>query len=86
MALIHEDMLDQLKRIEFGLRLELEGAVQRGATLTGSGDLISGSGPEPHCAGASKTRGSTPPGLPKCGRTEPTPLRFGSTKRFASAE
>jgi uncharacterized protein (DUF2461 family) len=42
MALIHEDMLDQLKRIEFGLRREVEGATERGATLTGNDDVPEG--------------------------------------------
>ena len=42
LALIHEDMLDQLKRIEFGLRREVEGETTRRATLTGSDDVPDG--------------------------------------------
>jgi predicted RNase H-like nuclease (RuvC/YqgF family) len=42
LALIHEDMLDRLKRIEFGLRREVEGETDRRATLTGSDDVPDG--------------------------------------------
>jgi hypothetical protein len=42
LAAIHEDMLDQLKRIEFGLRREVEGEADRRATLTGSDDVPDG--------------------------------------------
>jgi hypothetical protein len=35
-------MLDQLKRIEFGLRRDVEGETTRGATLTGSDDVPEG--------------------------------------------
>jgi hypothetical protein len=42
LAAIHEAMLDRLKRIEFGLRREVEGETDRRATLTGSDDVPDG--------------------------------------------
>jgi uncharacterized protein (DUF2461 family) len=42
LASIQGDMLDQLKRIEFGLRRDIEGELTRGATLTGSDDVPEG--------------------------------------------
>jgi hypothetical protein len=42
LAMIHEDMVDRLKRIEFGLRREVEGETDRRATLTGSDDVPDG--------------------------------------------
>ena len=42
LAMIHADMVDRLKRIEFGLRREVEGETQRGATLTGNDEVPDG--------------------------------------------
>jgi len=42
LAMIHADMVDRLKRIEFGLRREVEGETDRRATLTGSDDVPDG--------------------------------------------
>jgi hypothetical protein len=42
LAMIHADMVDRLKRIEFGLRREVEGETDRKATLTGSDEVPDG--------------------------------------------
>jgi hypothetical protein len=42
LAEIHQGMLDQLKRMEFGLRREVEGERGRNPTLTGSDDVPDG--------------------------------------------
>jgi len=42
LAAVHADMLNRLKRIEFGLRREVEGDSERGATLTGSDEVPDG--------------------------------------------
>jgi hypothetical protein len=42
LAEIHQGMLDQLKRMEFGLRREVEGETGRNPTLTGSDDVPDG--------------------------------------------
>ena len=42
LADLHEDVLNRLKRIEFGLRREVEGEADRRATLTGSDEVPDG--------------------------------------------
>ncbi|MGD8289909.1 MAG: hypothetical protein PVI31_14860 [Gemmatimonadota bacterium] len=42
LAEIHQGMLDQLKRMEFGLRREVEGETGRNPTLTGSDEVPDG--------------------------------------------
>jgi len=42
LAEIHQGMLDQLKRMEFGLRREVEGETGNNPTLTGSDDVPDG--------------------------------------------
>jgi len=42
LAEIHQSMLDQLKRMEFGLRREVEGETGRNPTLTGRDDVPDG--------------------------------------------
>jgi len=42
LAEIHQGMLDQLKRMEFALRREVEGGAGRNPTLTGSDDVPDG--------------------------------------------
>jgi hypothetical protein len=42
LAEIHQGMLDQLKRMEFGLRREVEGETGRNPTLAGSDDVPDG--------------------------------------------
>ena len=39
---LHEDLLNRLKRLEFGLRREVEGEADRRATLTGSDEVPDG--------------------------------------------
>jgi hypothetical protein len=42
LADLSEDLLNQLKRLEFGLRREVEGGGERRATLTGADDVPDG--------------------------------------------
>ncbi len=42
LATLHDDMLNRLKRLEFGLRREVEGESDRRATLTGGDDVPDG--------------------------------------------
>ena len=42
LANLHEDILNQLKRLEFGLRRDVEGEADRRATLTGSDEVPDG--------------------------------------------
>ena len=39
---LNEDILNSLKRLEFGLRREMEGEPEQGATLTGSDEVPDG--------------------------------------------
>ena len=39
---LQEEILNRLKRLEFGLRREVEGEAERGATLTGSEEVPDG--------------------------------------------
>ena len=42
LASLHEDMLNRLKRLEFGLRRDVEGTADRRATLTGADEVPDG--------------------------------------------
>ncbi len=42
LADLHEDVLNRLKRIEFGLRRDVEGQADRRATLSGSDEVPDG--------------------------------------------
>jgi hypothetical protein len=62
LAGIHEEMLDRLKRIEFTLRREVEGEVDRSApTLTGTDEVPDGYRALVEEYYRSLARGETPP-------------------------
>ncbi len=58
---IQADMLNRLKRIEFGLRRDVEGETERGATLTGTDEVPDGYRPLVEEYYRSLARGTTEP-------------------------
>jgi hypothetical protein len=59
LAEIHQGMLDRLKRMEFGLRREVEGETGRNPTLSGSDDVPDGYRPLVEDYFRALARGST---------------------------